>query len=78
MRILLKRASAQLYVRGRGTWTADPYEAHDFQHSQHAIDFAREHGLTGVDIAVRFIDAEFDEVFPLSMVATATQQFAHA
>ena len=43
----------------------NPYEAHDFQHSQRAADFARENGLTGVQIAVKFIDTPYDEVFPL-------------
>lgn len=65
MRILLKHARTQLYLRGLGSWTMNPYEAHDFQHSQRAADFARENGLSGVQIAVKFQDCTSDEVFPL-------------
>ena len=73
MRILLQHARTQLYVRSLGNWSANPQEAYDFQHSQRAVDFAREHGLTAVQIAIKFIDSEFDEVFPLPAVATAAQ-----
>jgi len=65
MKILLQHARTQLYFRGLGDWTANPFEAFDFQHSQKAIDFAREHNLAGVQIAVKFIDSQFDEIFPL-------------
>jgi hypothetical protein len=65
MRILLKHIRTQLYLRSLGNWTMNPYEAHDFQHSQRAADFARENGLTGVQIAVKFLDSPMDEVFPL-------------
>ena len=65
MRILLKHIRTQLYLRSLGNWTMNPYEAHDFQHSQRAADFARENGLTGVQIAVKFLDSPTDEVFPL-------------
>lgn len=40
-------------------------DGHDFQHSQRAIDFARDHSMNGVQIAVKFIDGQFDETFPL-------------
>ncbi len=69
MRILLQHARTQLYFRGLGDWTANPYDAFDFQHSQKAIDLAHDHGLTGVQIAVRFNDAEFDEIAPLPPLA---------
>jgi hypothetical protein len=65
MKIVLQHIRTQLYLRSLGNWTANPLEAHDFQHSQRAIDFAREHGLSGIQIAVKFIDSQFDEVFPL-------------
>jgi hypothetical protein len=65
MRILLQHCRTQLYLRGLGDWTANPYEAFDFQHSQKAIDFARSHKLSGVQIAVKFIDSDCDEVAPL-------------
>ena len=65
MKILLQHTRTQLYFRGLGDWTANPFEAFDFQHSQKAIDFAREHRIPGVQIAVKFIDSQFDEIFPL-------------
>ena len=65
MKILLKHIRTQLYLRSLGNWTMNPFEAHDFQHSQRAADFARENGLTGVQIAVKFMDSPADEVFPL-------------
>jgi hypothetical protein len=65
VKILLQHCRTRLYLRGLGNWTTNPQEALDFQHSQRAIDFAREHGLPGVQIAVKFIDSQFDEVFPL-------------
>ncbi len=69
MRILLQHTRTQLYFRGLGDWTANPYEAFDFQHSQRAIDLARDQGLSGVQIAVRFNDSEIDEVAPLPPLA---------
>ena len=74
MRILLQHARTQLYLRGLGDWTANPYDAFDFQHSQKAIDFARDHRLSGVQIAVKFIDSEFDEVAALPPLAHALSQ----
>jgi hypothetical protein len=65
MRILLQHARSGLYLRSPDNWTASPFEAFDFQHSQLAIDFAREHNIDGVQIAVTFEDPQFDEVVPL-------------
>jgi hypothetical protein len=77
MKILLQHARTQLYLRGLGDWTANPHEAFDFQHSQKAIDFARENHLLGVQIAVKFVDSEVDEIVPLPVSAPSfTQQTA--
>ena len=65
MRILLQHARTGLYLCNEGSWTANPFEALDFQHSQAAIDFARDYGIEGVQIAVTFVDHQFDEVVPL-------------
>ena len=65
MKILLQHSRTRLYFRGLGDWTANPQEAFDFQHSQRATDFAYQNRLSGVQIAVRFFDSQFDEVFPL-------------
>ena len=65
MRILLQHIRSQLYLLSPGNWTANPFEAQDFQHSQSAIDFARDNRIDGVQIAVNFADRQFDEVIAL-------------
>jgi hypothetical protein len=65
MRILLQHIRTQLYLKSLGNWTANPYEAFDFEHSQRAIDFAAENKLQGVQILVKFIDSQFDEAVQL-------------
>jgi hypothetical protein len=74
MKILLQHVRTQLYFRGLGDWTANPFEAFDFQHSQKAIDLVQEHGMVGVQIAVKFIDSQFDETFPLPPAAPMMAQ----
>jgi hypothetical protein len=74
MRILLQHARTGLYLKGPGNWTANPYDGFDFQHSQRAIDFARHHNLSGVQIAVRFLDCQSDEVVPLPALASAGRE----
>jgi len=78
MKILLQHARTRLYFRGLGDWTANPHEAFDFQHSQKAIDFAHQNGITGVQIAVKFFDSPFDEVFPLPTMAPSASLHAAA
>ena len=68
MRILLQHVRTGLYLRGLGDWSANPFEAMDFQHSQRAIDFARQNQLAGVQIAVRFLDCDYDEIAPLPAI----------
>jgi hypothetical protein len=65
MKILLQHVRTQLYLQSPGNWTGNPFEALDFQHSQKAIDFAREQNILDVQIAVAFADHQFDEVVPL-------------
>lgn len=65
MRTLLQHTRTGLYFRGLGDWTADPYVAFDFQHSQKAIDYACKHGVIGVQIAVPFVNSECDEMVQL-------------
>lgn len=65
MKILLQHTRTLLYVRSNETWTKSEFEARDFQHSQKAIDFAHEHNLQDVQIAVKFVDAHYDVVAPV-------------
>ena len=78
MRILLQHARTGLYLRSLGNWSSNPFEAVDFQHSQRAIDFARAHQLTGVQIAVRFLDSDYDEVAPLPAIAQNPQRAVYS
>ncbi len=63
MKILLQHSRTLLFWRCVGCWTANREEAHDFEQSQRVLDFVAEHGLTGMQIAISFIDSQFDEVF---------------
>ena len=69
MRILLQHVRTQLFLKSLGNWTANAYEAFDFEHSQRAIDFAEQNSLQGVQILVKFIDSQFDEAVPLPSAA---------
>ena len=63
----------QLYLRDPDTWTADPFEALYFQHSLRALDYARDHKLPSVQIAVKFLDSHFDEIVALPPIQSAPQ-----
>lgn len=68
MKILLQNTRTQLYLRNAVSWTANEFEALDFQHSQKAVDYAEMHELSDVQIAVKFIDSRYDVTAPLSAV----------
>lgn len=72
MRILLQHVRTQLFLKSLGNWTANPYEAFDFEHSQRAIEFAEKNQLQGIQILVKFIDSQFDEAVPLPIVPATT------
>jgi len=72
MRILLQHVRTQLFLKSLGNWTANPYEAFDFEHSQRAIDFADQNQLQGVQILVKFIDSQFDEAVQLPAAHTTS------
>lgn len=76
MKILLQHARTQLYLRSLGNWTADPIEAYDFRHSRRAIDFAREHSIGGVQVAIKFLSPEFDEEFAIPIAASPPRMVA--
>lgn len=71
MKILLQHARTQLYLRSLGNWTADPIEAYDFRHSRRAIDFAHEHSIGGVQVAIKFLGDEFNEEFAIPIAAAS-------
>jgi hypothetical protein len=65
MKILLQHMRTRLFLKSLGNWTANPYEAFDFEHSQRAVEFAEQNNLHGVQILVKFIDSQFDEAVPM-------------
>jgi hypothetical protein len=62
MKILLQHRQTLQYVRTVDSWTKDATDAYNFMHSQKAIDFAHEHDLTDVYVAVKFLGGEPDVV----------------
>jgi hypothetical protein len=65
MRILLQHRRTLHYLRNNNTWTKRAFDARNFHHSQAAIDFAYEHNLLEVYIAVKFLDGDGDVAAPL-------------
>ena len=62
MRILLQHRRNRFYFRRLGVWTCDEQAAFDFERTARAIDFAQSHELQDVQLLVKFVDAEFDQV----------------
>jgi hypothetical protein len=62
MKILLQHRQTLLYVRTMDSWTQDAADAYNFMHSQNAINFAHEHDLTDVYVAVKFLGGDPDVV----------------
>jgi len=56
MSIVLQHITSGLYYHGPGSWMRELSGAFDFDHSQRAIDFARQRRLSGVEVVVTFID----------------------
>jgi len=63
---MLQQASTRLYWQGLGNWTPNWEAAYDFGHSQRAVDTVKSHRLSGVQVAVKFSDCPFDELFAIS------------
>lgn len=67
MKILLQHRRTLQYVQTVDAWTKHDGEAHNFLHSQRAIDFAHEHDLTDVYVTVKFRGDNEGESFPVPM-----------
>jgi hypothetical protein len=62
MKILLQQMATLKYLRADETWTRHHSEARNFFHSEKAIEFAHEHDLTDVYVAVKFPGTGSDDV----------------
>jgi len=71
MRILLQNPETKLYICPKENWTPSAHLAHDFHHSQKALDFVRRQNLKDVQLVVRFEDSQWDEIVPLPLVVAA-------
>ena len=68
MRILLQNPQTKLFVSQKENWTPSAHLAHDFRHSQQALDFVRSENLKDVHLVVKFEDPQWDEIVPLPLV----------
>lgn len=67
MKILLQHKRTLQYVQTVDAWTQSHAEAHNFAHSQTAIDFAHEHDLNDVYVTVKFLGNDPDVSVPVPM-----------
>jgi len=74
MKILLQHRGSLHYLRTVDSWTRDHAEAHNFLHSQKAIDFAHEYGLDDVYVTVKFLGGDPEVAVPLAAIPTARSQ----
>ena len=65
MKILLQHRRTLKYLQAVGAWTGNHFEAHNFLHSQKAIDFAHHHDVEDVYVAVKFPGGDPDVVAPV-------------
>jgi hypothetical protein len=65
MKILLQNRETLHYLRTVDSWTRDQAEAHNFLHSQKAIDFAHEYSLDDVYVTVKFPGGDPEVAVPL-------------
>ena len=65
MKILLQHRRTLQYVQTVDAWTRSDVQAHNFLHSQTAIDFAHEHDLTDVYVTVKFLGGDADVSVPV-------------
>jgi hypothetical protein len=75
MKILLQHRRTLQYVQTVDAWTKTEANAHNFAHSQNAIDFAHDHDLTDVYVTVKFPDGDSGSV-PVPMKSLVTQSRA--
>jgi hypothetical protein len=67
MKILLRDARTGQYLCGANRWTDNPAEGYDWQHSKRLLDYVKERGLEGMDIAVKYLGCDAVEVYPLQV-----------
>jgi hypothetical protein len=69
MRILLQKIESGLYFKDLDSWTHSSTEAMDFFTSTRAIEFCMAHGVTGVQLVLKFEEHQYDIVMPMQPAA---------
>jgi len=72
MKILLMDMGTGQFLRSSNQWTANPDEAYDWHHSKRLLDYVKERGLEGMEIAVKFPGCDSVEVYPLKAAVPVT------
>src|SRR5262245_27180313 len=65
MRILLRDTRTGKYVKGDGTWTGEPLEAHDFRSATEAVKSWAAGEVGFLELVFYFGDPKYDLSFPL-------------
>jgi len=65
MKILLRSVGSGQFLSGANRWTPNLETAYDWRHSKRLLDYVKERGLEGVEIAVKFPGCDSVEVYPL-------------
>lgn len=66
MKTLLRHTRTALYFQGPSSWTGDPYDAYDFRFIDRALQYVETWGLTDVELAFAFDDAQSVTTLPLN------------
>jgi len=65
MKILLRDVGTGQFLSGANSWTDNLETAYDWRHSKRLLDYVKERGLEGVEIAVKFPGCDSVEMYPL-------------
>ena len=64
MKVVLQHIKSSLYFQGRGNWTSDLAEAFNFERSKQAMDYAKQNGISGVQVIVAIPEPHRVETMP--------------
>ena len=74
VKILLQHRQSKFFFRRTCVWTSNCEAAFDFERTSLAIEFARSHDLTQVQLMVKFVDPECDQVFAIPELVREIRQ----
>jgi hypothetical protein len=65
MKAVLQHSVTGLYFQKRDQWTPDYLKAYDFKSSVTARNYCQSHGISNVQIVLKFDSARYDIVLPV-------------